>query len=326
MSQDELHKGEAAQAWDTYWEGAGDSSAFTSGGAGHPGFQAFWSDAFGEYFKQHPGARTLDIGTGSGAVIEYLSLVPGAQLDKVSCVDIAEDAVNGVQDRFPAVTGVVADANQIPLEPGSFDLVTSQFGVEYAGPGAIDEAIRLLAPGGHLIFLLHFQGGALHQSCQATLDALQRVQKVDFFALTTAFLTAGFAAVRGADRGPYDSAAKQLNPAIKELESILSQHGEGVADRTIEYLYSTLQNIHSRIEHYDADEVLNWLAAMEQELPKYLQRMESMHRSVLNKAAIEGIRTMLANKGLPQNQAQPLLFEGDPLPFAWVLQASNAQA
>ena len=311
------------QGWNTYWEGASGSQAFASGGVSNPGFAAFWSDALAEFFAARPGSKTLDIATGSGAVIESLSLAPGAKLENVTCVDIAKAAVDGVKSRFPDVEGVVADANLIPLESGEFDLITSQLGIEYAGPGAIDEAVRLLAPGGHMIFLLHFHSGALHLNCLATVDALSRVRQANFFAVTEGFLNAGFAAVRGEDRAPYDDAGKQMNPVIKELESIMSEHGENVADGTIDYLYSTLQKIHSRIQYYDPEETLNWLASLDIELAKYQERMQSMNDCALTKKTIEGIRTILVNKGLSPSQAEPLLFAGDPLPYAWALQASR---
>jgi len=324
LSEEESNNGQPTQGWNTYWEGVSGSQEFTSGGVSHPGFAVFWADALGEFFAARPESRTLDIATGSGTVIDSLSLVPGISLDTVSCVDIAQAAVDGVKNRFPDVNGVVADANLIPLEPGQFDLITSQFGIEYAGPGAIDEAVRLLAPGGYLIFLMHIHSGALHRSCLATIDALSRVRQANFFKFSKAYFEAGFAAVRGADRAPYESAAKELNPVIQELESILTQHGENVADGTIYYLYTTIQNIHNRIQYYEPDEVFDWLKTADLELSKHLERMRSMNNSALNKAEIEGIRTILINKGLVPSQAEPLLFEGDPLPFAWALQASNA--
>ena len=201
MADDNSDTGQLTEGWNTYWEGASGSQAFASGGVSNPGFAAFWSDALAEFFAARPGSKTLDIATGSGAVVESLSLTPGVKLENVSCVDIAKAAVDGVMERFPAVAGIVADANLIPLETREFDLITSQLGIEYAGPGAIDEAVRLLAPGGHMIFLLHFHSGALHQNCLTTIDALRRVRQSNFFVLTEGFLGAGFAAVRGGESG-----------------------------------------------------------------------------------------------------------------------------
>jgi ubiquinone/menaquinone biosynthesis C-methylase UbiE len=324
LAHDELNEQSIADGWKTYWEGVSGSQAFTTGGASHPGFAAFWSGAFGEFFATRPKARTLDIATGSGAVIQSLSTTPGVELQNICCVDIAEAAVDGVKTRFPGVEGVVADANSIPLEAGGFELITSQFGIEYAGPGALDEAVRLLAPDGYLMFLMHIDSGALHQECLAAIDSLRRVREARFFELTTTFFEAGFAAVRGADRAPYDTAAGYMNPVIQELEAIMTQHGEKAADGTIDYLYSTLQKIHSRIQYYEPDEVLNWLKTSDAEVSKYLDRMQSMNACALNKAEIEGIRNLLINNGMQPSQAEPLQFEGDPLPFAWTLQVTTA--
>ncbi len=323
MSQQESKNGQSPEAWDSYWEGAAAGSSFTAGGVLHPGFAAFWQDALTEFLSTRPEASILDIGTGNGAVIDYLQKVPDSNLKNVSCVDLSKAAVDGVLGRFPDVTGVVADAGAIPLDAGSFDLITSQFGVEYAGSDGIDEAARLLAPGGHLMLLLHVHSGALHQRSLEAIDALMRVRLSNFVSLAYDFFEAGFAAVKGADRTAYDSAAKALNPAITELDAILSQHGEHVADGTIVYLYTTVQKMHSRIQYYDAEESLAWLRTMGEELKHHEERMLAMDKTALDQEGVEAIRTTLVKKGLMPSQAQPLLFEGDPLPFAWVLQAAN---
>jgi len=175
------------------------------------------------------------------------------------------------------------------------------------------------------MFLVHIHSGALHRECLAAMDALHQVRQANFFQLAENFLETGFAAVRGADRAPYDSAAKQLNPVIRQLESIMSQHGENVANGLIDYLYSTVQDIHGRIQYYDPEEVLSWLRTANAESSKYLERMESINRSALTTATIEELRMALINKGLAPSPAEPLLFEGSPLPFAWALQASSAR-
>ncbi len=324
------NKKDTTQGWNTYWRGASDGEAFTSGGLSHPGFPAFWAMALGEFLAANADhdsdARILDIATGSGAVIEALSLLPGAKLENVSCVDISEAAIDGVKSRFPDISGVVAEANDIPLEAGQFDLITSQFGIEYAGLTAIDEAVRLLAPGGSLLFLMHIQSGALYRECSAAVDALRRTQQSGFIQLTRNFFDAGFAAVRGADRAPYEAAARALNPAIQELEAILAEHGEHVAGDTIVTLHSTVQTIHSRIQHYNPDEAQGWLKTMEEEIPKHEERMASMRDSALDEDAFKGVCEDLTNKGLTIDRAQASYVESDELPIAWVLQATVLQA
>ena len=99
----------------------------------------------------------------------------------------------------------------------------------------------------------------------------------------------GFAAVRGADRAPYDAAATQLAPAVAILEGIMRKHGEHVADDTIVRLYNDVGRIHSEIVQYDGDEILHWLSQMSGELETYAGRMSSMCQSAIDRASFEKI-------------------------------------
>lgn len=279
--------------------------------------------ALGEFVATNPAGKVLDIGTGNGAVIEYLSQAPGVKLENAICVDVSAAAINIVQERFPAVAGVVADAKSIPLENGQYDLITSQFGIEYAGAAAIDEAIRLLAPGGSLLFLLHIQPGYLYEECTVAADSLQRVAKSRLVPLAVDFFTAGFAAVQGDDRAPYESAARDLNPAIKELEAIMTEHGEHVAGDTLIYLHSTLQNMHSRIQHYKPDDVFTWLEAIGKELDEHEQRMLSMRDAAMDEEAFKTLCSSIESRGLKIEKAMPLQIKGEQLPVAWMLQATR---
>jgi ubiquinone/menaquinone biosynthesis C-methylase UbiE len=319
------NNGPSTKGWDTYWQGAVAGDALQSGGFQHPAFAVLWQAAISEFLTTQATdeSRFLDIGTGAGAVIEALSKVPGAKLENVSCVDVSAAAIDAVKNRFSGITGIVADANAMPLESASYDLITSQFGIEYAGPAAIDEAARLLATNGSLLFFMHIQQGSLYKESCAALDALQRTRQCDFIGLTRRFFEAGFAAARGTDRAPYEAAAAAMNPAIREIEAILTEHGEHVASDTIVTLYNTVQTIHGRIQHYNPDEVLAWLDNIERELGKHEERMDSMRDAALDEAAFKAICERLEEHGLKINRAQPSLVEGETLPIAWILQASR---
>ena len=311
------------RGWDTYWQGARDSDAYASGGVSHPAVAAFWDETLASVLPRYGRARILDIATGSGAVIESLARHGAEQNYDVTCVDISGAAVDRVRNRFPDVTGVVADANEIPLDSGGFDLVTSQFGIEYAGLHAFDEATRLLDDGGILMLLIHIRPGSIYEECAAARTAVERTRRCDFVPLAIRFFEAGFAAVRGADRTPYDRAGTALNPAIQEVGAILAEYGEHVAGDTIIRLYSDIQRIHNRIQHYDPNEVLAWLGSMQTELAQYEERMTSMCDAAFDDKQFDEVCQRLRERGLDVDRAEALRPNGSALPLAWILQATR---
>lgn len=311
------------RGWDTYWQGARDSGAYAADGVTHPAVATFWDLALAEVISSQRSIRILDIATGSGAVVERLTQRVSGGNCEITCVDFSAAAIESVRGRFPEVTGLVADANSIPLDDSTFDLVTSQFGIEYAGPAALSEATRLLAPGGTLILMMHVRPGVIYQECAAALDAIRRTRQSKFVPRALTFFEAGFAAVRGADRSSYDKAALELNPSIQELESILSEHGEHVAGETVVRLYADVQKIHSGIQHYEPDEVLGWLRAMDQELAEYERRMQSMCDSARDANGFAGICEHIRTQGLHVDRSEPLMIDAKALPIGWILRATR---
>lgn len=314
---------QVANSWNTYWHGTGDVGAYSSGGVNHPAILAFWDEFFQGVKQDYSRPKIIDIASGNGAVVKRALAVFGDQTPDFTCLDVSDAAMTNIRDQFPQVKGLVADARDIPLDSGGFDISTSQFGVEYAGLGAINETARLLATGGRLALLLHNQAGSIHRECVESLDAIVRLQESRFIPYATAMFDAGFKAVRGADREPYESAAKQLSPAIRVLESIMQQYGQHVAGDTIARLYHDVNQIHQRIQHYEPDEVLDWLKKMDGELDAYAGRMSSMSQSAIDNETFEKILDGLRSQAYTIDRAEPLSIPGNDLPLAWVLTATR---
>lgn len=311
---------DTAQSWDAYWQGTAEVGAWTAGGVSHPAIAAFWQDFFRTVRLPAPQAL-LDIASGNGSVIDCAMSVLGETSLDVTCVDISESAVAGIRRRFPNVRGVVCDAASLPLDGARFDIVTSQFGVEYAGLRAVEEAARMPASQGWLALLLHYRGGVIHGECAASLEAIGQTQRSRFIPLAIDMFQAGFAAVRGADRAPYDEAARCLAPAAEALEAVVKNMGEHAAGGTMADLYAGVARIHSRLPNYDPDEVLGWLQRMESELDAYAGRMSSMIGSAIDRDAFEAICTAIDSRGWTVKQAGPLTPPGQELPLAWALVA-----
>lgn len=314
-------KSKVADSWDTYWQGTGDIGAFSSGGVSHPAIDAFWTEEFAAIFSAAAGMQlsVADIATGNGAIIERLFAAGDEPRPMLTCIDISAAAIDNVTQRFPDVVGVVADAKSIPLEDAGFDLVCSQFGVEYAGLEAVHEAARLVAEDGVIAMLMHIEHGVVHQECAANHAAVTALQEADFVPLAIDFFKAGFAAVRGADRAPYDEAGRRFSGTIQAVESILQQFGKDVAGETIFRLYNDIGNIHSQLPKYDPSDVIPWLEKMQGELVEYAERMSSMIDSATSERQFTTLCDELSANGFVFTHREPLLPAGTSTPVAWAL-------
>lgn len=314
---------QVAQSWDTYWHGTGDVGAYSSGGVNHPAILAFWDEFFHTVKRDYTDPKIIDIASGNGAVVERALAVFGDEQPDFTCLDVSDAAIANIRDRFPGVDGIVTDARAIPLDSGSFDIATSQFGVEYAGLEAIDEVARLPGASGRLALLLHSQSGSIHRECVESLDAIVRLQESRFIPYAIDMFSAGFEAVRGADRAPYEASAKQLAPAIAVLETIMKQYGQHVAGDTIARLYNDVGQIHQRIQHYEPGEVLDWLNRMSGELDAFAGRMSSMSNCAIDSETFEQIVAGLRNRDYTIARAEPLVIPDHDLPLAWALIATK---
>lgn len=314
-----------ADSWNTYWAGTGDVGAFSSGGVNHPAIDEFWTEFFAHALAspQSSPLRIIDVATGNGAVVELLlEQSTDTKLD-ITCVDISAAAIDNVVKRFPTVTGVVADALSIPRNDGEFALVTSQFGIEYAGLSAIPEAARLVAAGGQLAMVMHIEDGIVHQECSANLNAVRELQATNFVTLARAFFVAGFGAVRGGSRTAYDQAGRALAPAIEKTEGILKRYGQGIAGETISRLYNDVGTIHSQLPKYQEKDVIPWLDTLHGELDEYAQRMTSMLSAALSKSDLDSLTRDLGRDDFDVSQAEPLLPCDADSPVAWVIVAKK---
>lgn len=311
------------ESWDTYWAGAQSSAAFSGGGTTDPLVLAFWDELFRGISERRDAPRIIDIASGNGAVIESAERVYGENLPDFTCLDTSEAAIRMLEKRFPGVRGVVADAANAPFDAGSFDVVVSQFGVEYAGIDAIGAIARLVAPGGELVLLVHHRDGLIHEQCEASLHAIQDMKKAEFIPCCIAMFEAAYAVLQGGDQAAYQAAGRNFAPAIKAMEDIMARYGRDVAADTILRVYRDVRTIHQRMQHYDGASVVGWLEKMADAIDAYEGRMASMLDVAIDTATFSGVVEDLENGGFEMQRADTLVHSGDALPLAWAIVAKR---
>ncbi|WP_374472770.1 class I SAM-dependent methyltransferase [Arenimonas sp.] len=211
-------------AWSAYWATGGLHSCVGSFGGNYGGaIGGFWRNVFSR-LPATP-VRALDLATGNGAIPLMLWEQRGqGGLLTVDAVDLAQlaptwhrpDQHAGI--RFHA--GVAMEA--LPFDDASFDLVTSQYGFEYARRDeALAEALRVLKPGGTLALVMHHAGSVLVQVGRAELAHQDHLLAAHGLLDCAAAVIPWFAqARRGVDPGQFPEARAAragYNAAIERL-------------------------------------------------------------------------------------------------------------
>jgi|CXWL01.1.fsa_nt_gi ubiquinone/menaquinone biosynthesis C-methylase UbiE len=164
------------QSWSAYWSSGALHSCVGSFAGNYAGEIAqFWRHVA---LRQGAHARVLDIATGNGALprllLEATVDTHALQIDAIDLAQLsprwAQAQSAEVRSRLRFHSGVRAEA--LPFADTSFELVISQYGLEYTDlDGSLAEIRRVLAPGGAIALVLHH-----HESLPVRLGRAEIVE------------------------------------------------------------------------------------------------------------------------------------------------------
>lgn len=180
----------SAAHWSEYWASGALTSLPQDFSFNYDGeVERFWR----EQFETVPsGGRILDICTGNGP-IALLAARWARETDlriDVTAVDAARIRPDRIAQRSPADAESLAairflgetPVEALPFEEGSFDLVTSQYGLEYC---RLDEAAaqvaRVLTPGGRLVMVCHAPSSEMIETMAEEQRDYQALESARFF-------------------------------------------------------------------------------------------------------------------------------------------------
>ena len=232
--------GEARRAaWSDYWSRGALHSCVGSYAGNYGGAIAtYWRTVFATLPR---GARVLDVGTGNGPLPRLLLDARPDDSDlHVDAIDLAALAPRwAAQPAYAARVrfhpGVATE--HLPFAAAAFDLVTSQFGFEYAERGpALAECLRVLAPSGQLALVMHHADSRLAHVARTEDAHAGRLLAADGLLAATAGVAQWIAIARsGGDPSAEPAAARDrdlYNRAQRALESAVA--GSDVPDLLVD--------------------------------------------------------------------------------------------
>jgi ubiquinone/menaquinone biosynthesis C-methylase UbiE len=167
-------------AWSLYWAAGNLDSCIPARQGGQEEASPL-RELWVELARSLPDAAdVLDLATGNGAVA--LAMAQANPSLRITGVDRADIDPAATLTDLPELAGIHfhprVDVASLPFDPGSFDVITSQFGVEYASlPEAVGEALSVVRSGGSLHFVLHHAdsdvvapAGALREEIGSLMD------------------------------------------------------------------------------------------------------------------------------------------------------------
>jgi len=309
--------------WEGFWRSTREAAAYRSGAPQQAALEQFWGGFFKRTLPLFPGARILDLACGNGVVARSaLESVRTAGLPPVmACgLDRSPSALADLRRRLPAAFAVNGDALKVPFRDGVFAIVTSQFGAEYAGLGAVAEAARLVAPGGVLAAILHLKGGGIYNECQNNLLAMQALEQ-------SSYLLHARAAFPGRKKPSSkrpgsllgDRPTADFHTAGKAVLEILKRHGEGVAGGVVRRLHTDITRMYTNRKSIELNAILAWIDGMSSEFQTYAGRMAAMLAAALDENDLAEVMRQLTACSMVVRVHEVMHMGEAHEPAAWVL-------
>ena len=313
-----------AGAWNDYWRHTREAAAHKGGGPQDEVLARFWTSYFADAYARSSHPRLIDVGCGNGSVPSFALDASKPPLDRLPAlvgVDNSFAALRAFSARFPAAAAVAADASRLPFRDCQFDIVTSQFGVEYAGLEAIEEAARLVSTGGSLALIMHLKGGAMYRECETNLEAARALQRSRLLSFLKEIFEAGTAAApRSVDGSNAEDGRARLVQAMREVEAALNTYGKEIAGGALYRVHEDVAHMHRRRDAYAPEEVVHWVNAMTREFDAYAERMSAMLDAAIDDQDFDACLTRLTAQSLaPRVRDKLEMGVRHREPAAWVL-------
>jgi len=297
--------------WSDYWQkdGAG-GEVFVNQQGQRPSYIAdYWAGQFESIADE---ARVIDVASGAGSIYEGLSLEQRTSLS-LTAADISASALAILQERVAEANVVECSSSNLPFGDQSFDLLVSQFGVEYAGFDGFREAARLVAENGQLAMLCHYRDGYIDQRNKSFLEGAK-------IALESRYIETAIELTKAIFTGSKTKVRKLEKPFIAAqviLAKSLHQHPEGIH----RHLYFGYREMYLKIQNYHQHQVIQWLLDMQVDIKKNIKKVSEIRKVSLSQKHIDQVKSMFEDQGLSCIEIKPLKIPDLDKIVAWSITA-----
>ena len=293
-----------AAAWRQYW-GQGGGRDAVSGGLAGEALATIWRERLAALHRTP--RRIIDVACGLGPAAKAARAAFGAAPWIVTC-DIAAEGAKRAGEAAQAMP-VAADGGMLPFGEEGFDLVISQFGVEYAGERAFAEAGRILRPDGSALIVAHLKGGAIHAESEVNRQALEALYKAGVLNAVREAVQAG----RGRDLAAEDR--------IRPVAEVANANPGAAASRFLAATVPDLARLAANPGGFARHEALAYLDSQEQAIGAYRARMVSMTKAALDRPQVDQALNALAGAGM---KARAEVLSGPKGDYGWLMLAGSA--
>lgn len=307
-------------SWSRYW-------------AMHPAhslpgtFDAGYGDAIARFWQDTStalpqDAAVLDVATGNGPLPRLLlGWRSDLRIDAIDAAQVAPDWAPPASAMPPRFHGGI-HCEALPFADAGFDLVSSQYGIEYSDlPRSLAEVARVLRPGGRFAAVMHDTDSRI---THVTRDELGHVQLLlaDAGALDCVEAMAPLLSIAATEQGRARLNADPSAGAVRARFNASMQHVQQAAatalapDLLAEFLEWTPQVLSVAGNPPDATEALRLCAQYRQQLEDAQERYRALLAAALSPQGQTDFIERLRDLGFTTSGFTPLSQEGHRLGIA----------
>lgn len=304
------------QGWRDYWKSDRPASCVSGNQATAKDIEAHW---LGMFAALPEGSRVLDIATGNGILLAYAAAAAGegGKTLELTGVDLAEIEPQKFLSETPAgfenvrFIGATA-AEDLPFGEGEFDVVVSQYGLEYARlEQALAEVGRVLVPGGKLVWLAHCEDSEVVRQNRDQGD------QVEYLLAPRGPIDAMEKFVARIKKGKKLSyAGQRLQAVMVDAEAYCREHPPA---NIVTEVCTVIADSANRWQAYRPDDLSRMLADSRQRLIRHRQRINDLIDAVMSPERLQRAEQCLQGDAWTATSIAPLVAGAEQVPIGLLI-------